>query len=87
MNKGLEALKHLEDRANHDEYLFREDTNREKAVAFLEDNESYVSTIEKELQALEILKAKLSPLAKSTFLPMTQEEFNLLNEVLNDEHR
>lgn len=45
-----------------------------------------VDTVKRELQALEILKAKLSPLAKLTFLPMTQEEFKLLNEVLNDEH-
>ena len=48
--------------------------------------ENKFGKIEKELNALEILKTKLSPLAKSTFLPMTQEEFNLLNEVLNDEH-
>lgn len=49
MNEGLEALKHLEDRANHDEYLFREDTNREKAIVFLKDNKNYVSIIEKAL--------------------------------------
>lgn len=45
-----------------------------------------IATVKKELQALKILKEKLSPLAKSTFFPMTQEEFNLLKEVLNDEY-
>ena len=38
--------------------------------------------IEKSLKALEIIKEKLSPLAKATFLPMTQEEYELVREVL-----
>lgn len=56
MVKGLDALKKLKDRADHDEYLFRKDTNREKAIKFLEENNSHVSLIEKELKALEIIK-------------------------------
>ena len=37
--------------------------------------------VEKSLKALEIIKKKLSPLARATFLPMTNEEFDLVNEV------
>ena len=70
MNKGLEALEKL--------------TNYK--CSRMSEKIECKEIIEKELKALEIIKAKLSPLAKSTFLPMTQEEFNLLNEVLNDEH-
>ena len=38
--------------------------------------------IHKELKALEIIKEKLSPIALTTFYPMTQEEFELVKEVL-----
>ena len=55
MSKGLEALKKLKDRADHDEYLFRQDTNREKAISFLNENDNFVNIIEKELRALEII--------------------------------
>lgn len=53
------------------------------------DNWNYLKdyeTIEKELKALEIIKEKLSPLARYTFLPMTQEEFNLVKEILSNDN-
>lgn len=56
--KGLEALKQLKDRAVHDEYLYRQDTNREKAISFLNEIDNFVNAIEKELKALEIIKEK-----------------------------
>ena len=77
MSKGLEAFKNII--AEGDFRYFSSLYDRDD---FLND----MRTVEKELKALAILKTKLSPLAKSTFLPMSQEEFNLLNEVLNDEH-
>lgn len=74
MSKGLEALKEIE------KFI-------EKNLSKTKDNESFnlgfdVGTIEMELKALEIIKRKLSPLAKATFYPMTQEEYDLLKEVL-----
>lgn len=51
--------------------------------AFLESNTmKELKIIEKELRALEIIKEKISPLARYTFLPMTQEEFELVEEIL-----
>lgn len=90
MIKGLEALKHLEDRANHDEYLFREDTNREKAVAFLEDNKSYVSTIEHELKEYNQLREELNTALNlnqcqtvDEWIEMMQNKLKLLNAFKN----
>ena len=74
MSKGLEAI------------TSPVSTELKNGKQFYTYTKEDVETIEKELKALEILKAKLSPLAKSTFFPMTQGEFKLLNEVLNDEH-
>lgn len=56
MNKCLEALEKLRDRANHDEYLFRKDTSREKALSFLKENDESIETIEKELKDYYALK-------------------------------
>ena len=64
--KGLEALEHI----------------NKNIIVSQEDIDEDINIIEKELKALEILKSKLSPLAKTTFLPMTQEEYELVTEVL-----
>ena len=77
MSKGTEAFNNI--LAEGD---FRYFSSLYDIDMFRED----VITVKKELEALDILKRKLSPLAKSTFFPMTQGEFKLLNEVLNDEH-
>jgi len=53
MSKVLDALEKLIDRANHDEYVFRGDTNIEKAQKFLDENNEYKETIEKELKEKE----------------------------------
>lgn len=58
MSKGLEALKELKDRAVHDEYLFRQDTDREKAISFLNEIDNLVDVVEKELNVLKIIKEK-----------------------------
>lgn len=72
--KGLEALKDIVEIAIA--HCCAEEAHQ---VAFKSE------TIEKELKALEIIKNKLSPLAKMTFLPMTQEEYELVEEVLKDD--
>ena len=77
MSKGLEAFNNILCEGDYRYFSSLYDRDMFKAD---------ITTVKKELQALKILKEKLSPLAKSTFLPMTQEEFKILNEVLNDEH-
>ena len=57
MSKELEALVKLKDRADHDEYLFRQNTDKEKAIKFLDENSSYVSSIETALKEHEQYKA------------------------------
>ena len=68
MNKGLEALKVIYD--------------LEDLQGGRDEFWKAYRIIEKELKALEIIKEKLSPLGRYTFLPMTQEEYELLKEVL-----
>ena len=66
MSKGLEALNRL--------------FSKIKNPQLEEENDFY--DIYECLKALEIIKDKLSPIALTTFYPMTQEEFELVKEVL-----
>ena len=52
-------------------------------IAYVYGYDKNIKTVEKELKVLEIIKEKLSPLARATFYPMTKEEYDLLEEVLN----
>ena len=67
MSKGLEVLENI----------------RTLFIGSPIDLSQQLNSIEKELKALEIIKEKLSPLARATFYPMTKEEYDLLEEVLN----
>ena len=77
--KGLEAFERIVAEVEKDTrvstFMFHD------IVSWLEDKK----LVEKELKALEIIKNKLSPLAKMTFLHMTQEEYELVEEVLKDD--
>ena len=75
--KGLKALQILE---NELKFYYQDEWN---ITRYPKD----IAIIEKELIALEIIKQKLSVIGKYTFLPMSQEDFKLLMEVLNDECR
>ena len=46
----LVALERLKDRAIHDEYLFKQDTNREKAISFLNEIDTFVNVIKQTLE-------------------------------------
>lgn len=58
-----------------------------EALQFMRERDmflpSYASTIEKELIALDIIKKRISPLGRMSFMPMSQEEYEILKEVLS----
>ena len=67
MSKGLEALKFL----------------RRNYCILKREREWACDTIEKELIALDIIKKRISPLGRMSFMPMSQEEYEILKEVLS----
>ena len=59
--KNINAKKSLEllrDRATHDEFLFREDTNTDKATKFLDEVDDSCNVIKRMLDAVTILMTK-----------------------------
>ena len=96
MSKGLEALQDIKSKPFSWEKLKNSLDTIEKELKRLEELEKAFDTLSKEDEktkkllsleieknrALEIIKEKLSPLARFTFLPMTQEEFELVEEIL-----
>ena len=89
MIKSLEALERIQKTLLRYNLSTNGDlTIIEKALKRLEELEIMYSNcvIEgtKQKKAIEIIKAKLSPLAKATFLPMSDEEFKLIEEVFYD---
>ena len=80
MSKELEALVKLKDRADHDEYLFRQDTDREKAIKFLNENNSYVSSVEQELKERENLATMCDELAE--LVGLKDKDYLELKEII-----
>ena len=72
MSKSLEVLKTIR-------YIHDSEHGQDKAM-----NENF-DTIEKELKALDIIKKRISPLGRVSFMPMSQEEYKIIQEVLNSE--
>lgn len=78
MSKGLEAF----NRILGNEYfnlIITSRTNGKKQYAH------DIAIVEKELKALDIIRKRISPLGRVSFMPMSEEEYKIIQEVLNSE--
>ena len=59
-----------------------------EALQFMRERDMFLpscaSTIEKELIALDIIKKRISPLGRMSFMPMSQEEYEILKGVFDE---